>query len=174
MVEILYTPERGSPKSQCQDNIDPPPFVSERSVNCTDCVVQLVPGKPKSATGEGMLLIICSTKLVQESEVVTVNLTTCESAVPANVWDTFGLAGARIVTEVPSPKSQTHFTMLPKYPGGVVERSVYCTTAPRQFGEVKLNAALDNGFTRTGLIVSFVHPLELTIVSFTLNIPLMA
>ena len=72
-----------------------------------------------------MLLTVCSVKPEQPSEVVTVNLTTCESAVPANVWDTFGLFGARMVVEVPSPKSQTHLTMLPSDPGAVVERFVY-------------------------------------------------
>jgi hypothetical protein len=60
MVDVLLTPDPGSPKFQFQEMTGLPPFSWEMSLNRTSELAQLTADQPKLAIGEGTLLTACS------------------------------------------------------------------------------------------------------------------
>ena len=103
-VEVLGVPDKGSPKFQLHDCM--PPFGCERSVNCAGWLMHKELKLEKFAIGAAALVTVFSIYAVHPENVVTVNLTICDVAVPRKVHVIFGSAGNVMggVTD-PSPKS---------------------------------------------------------------------
>jgi len=74
IVDVLLTPEVGSPNSQYQLNKLFPPLMDDRSLNCTGCWLQ-AGVKLKSAMGLATIITSLKVLFVQLSESVTVRIT---------------------------------------------------------------------------------------------------
>src|SRR5512133_2653828 len=74
-VELFRRPDPGSPKSQYQETMLPPPPVCDRSVKGTSWSSQLVAAELKLATGDATRLTTWETECSQLSLVFTVRVT---------------------------------------------------------------------------------------------------